>query len=311
MSITWKILACKTGVQYEIEDRGCYSRGIAKGSVPAGELLPGRELLEDELWHARVVAFDGKKLTFRYKEQDITIGPEDIWASSFVSVPAVYVHESQGLMVWLEAVPAEEADPEMVFNRLTELLSQMRENAGEGRQWKNIPIAREYLGLLKNACDGVLGREDIMFACDAIFNEDLLFEHDVPRLCRSFLMLHTLTFHKPDDGHKYDEGILSVMDLGKIRTRLDMYVRPNTRMDRMEWYVENTGASLKFDPIEMTPLWEEMVYEVEAECERRLEGQRRGMGYCYNYWSCKKEVLAERGIEWHSPKDMNPRVHFD
>jgi hypothetical protein len=50
---------------------------------------------------------------------------------------------------------------------------------------------------------------------------------------------------------------------------------------------------------------------VEKECDERLAGEHKGMGFCFSYWSTKKAVLAKYGIEWDSPATMNPRVMFD
>ena len=62
---------------------------------------------------------------------------------------------------------------------------------------------------------------------------------------------------------------------------------------------------------ERTPLWEEINQEVEAEADALLGDEPRGMGFCFGYWSAKRGVLAKRGIEWHDPHQMNPRVMFD
>ena len=35
-------------------------------------------------------------------------------------------------------------------------------------------------------------------------------------------------------------------------------------------------------------------------------------GACYSYWDIKKRILKyDYGIEWKSPKEMNPRIVFD
>ena len=43
----------------------------------------------------------------------------------------------------------------------------------------------------------------------------------------------------------------------------------------------------------------------------KVKGMPRGMGFCFSYWSAKKSVLESYGIEWRSPRQMNPRVLFD
>ena len=76
-------------------------------------------------------------------------------------------------------------------------------------------------------------------------------------------------------------------------------------------FIERYQRHLKFDPVERTPQWEAMYYEVERECDRRLGDTPRGMGFCFAYWSTLRQVLHERGIDWRSPSEMNPRVMFD
>ena len=78
-----------------------------------------------------------------------------------------------------------------------------------------------------------------------------------------------------------------------------------------EEFRERYHRHLKADPIERTPLWEEIYSEVEEECDRRLGDTRRGMGFWFAYWSTLATVLSEHGIQWHSPSEMNPRVMFD
>jgi len=50
---------------------------------------------------------------------------------------------------------------------------------------------------------------------------------------------------------------------------------------------------------------------VERRLYEKLKNQPRGMGFCFEYWSAKRDLLAEYGIEWRSPGVMNPRVMFD
>jgi hypothetical protein len=35
------------------------------------------------------------------------------------------------------------------------------------------------------------------------------------------------------------------------------------------------------------------------------------MGFCFAYWSARREVLEAHGIQWRSPHIMNPHVMFD
>lgn len=69
---------------------------------------------------------------------------------------------------------------------------------------------------------------------------------------------------------------------------------------------------LRTDPVEYTWKWETIYYEVEDELDRRLANVPRQMGFCFQYWAMKRELLMEKyGIDWRSPSQMNPRVMFD
>lgn len=69
---------------------------------------------------------------------------------------------------------------------------------------------------------------------------------------------------------------------------------------------------LRTDPVEYTWQWEKIYYDVEAELDRRLANVPRQMGFCFQYWAMKRELLMEKyGIDWRSPSQMNPRVMFD
>lgn len=69
---------------------------------------------------------------------------------------------------------------------------------------------------------------------------------------------------------------------------------------------------LRTDPVEYSWEWEKIYYDVEAELDRRLANVPRQMGFCFQYWAMKRELLMEKyGIDWRSPSQMNPRVMFD
>jgi len=79
----------------------------------------------------------------------------------------------------------------------------------------------------------------------------------------------------------------------------------------MEEYCKKYSKILKFDPIERTQKWEDVIYDVEQECAEILKDEPKGMGFCFSYWSTKRSVLEKYGISWKSPGSMNPRVMFD
>lgn len=74
--------------------------------------------------------------------------------------------------------------------------------------------------------------------------------------------------------------------------------------------IRETGH-LKSDPVEWTSRWEEVIDDADRITYSRLKDMPRGMGFCYALWYERTNVLQEFGIEWKSPKVMNPKVLFD
>lgn len=69
---------------------------------------------------------------------------------------------------------------------------------------------------------------------------------------------------------------------------------------------------LRNDPVEYTRQWEEIFYDVEDELEERFANAPRQMGFCFQFWSAKVELLKDKyNIAWRTPAQMNPRVMFD
>ena len=206
-------------------------------------------------------------------------------------------------------------DLEASVNRLVKIIDQLRENVtGEDYKiWKNIPLAREMRDILRGippVKGEFIDATGIVVCCDSIFQEHLLDQRDCPRLCLDFLTIRkaAAAARTPED-EKYQPGcFLDPQEVEAIQKNLGSYIDSSISM---EAWVKATGAHLKFDPVERSERWEEIIYEVEKECDRQLKGEARGMGFCFAYWSVKKAVLAQYGIDWQSPSAMNPRVMFD
>ena len=73
--------------------------------------------------------------------------------------------------------------------------------------------------------------------------------------------------------------------------------------------VMNRRRNLKHDPVEMTEEYLAVIDEVDEKIEKNR--QLCGFGSCHHVWSLKTDYLAEKGITWHSPVVLNPRVRFD
>ncbi len=71
-------------------------------------------------------------------------------------------------------------------------------------------------------------------------------------------------------------------------------------------------GNLKKDRIEYSRRWEEVYYDVEDELDEMFAGTRRRMGFCFEYWQAKADLLARKyRILWRNPHQMNPNVMFD
>lgn len=191
------------------------------------------------------------------------------------------------------------------IQRIIGNVNQMRENSQEMRTWKNIPLAKECVGLLQNIDDPEETPMGKALACEAVIQQ--LPEYDVPRFVLSILR-YKLELVQQSDEHD-PERYPTAEEVQEEIQRLEDYIDTDHVSDAT--FHERYHRHLKADPVERTPQWEENYYEVEKECDRRLGDTPRGMGFCFGYWSTLRQVLAERGINWKSPSQLNPGVMFD
>lgn len=190
-------------------------------------------------------------------------------------------------------------------NRIVANAKQMQKNSEDMRMWKNIPLAKECVELLKSIDDPEDTPMGKALACEAIIQQ--LPEYDVPRLVLSILRYELELVQQSDeqDPDRYP----TAEDLQADIQRLEDYIDTEHVSDAT--FRERYHRHFKSAPIERTPKWEENYYEVEKECDRRLGDEPRGMGFCFGYWSTLQQVLSERGILWQSPHVLNPGVMFD
>jgi hypothetical protein len=193
-------------------------------------------------------------------------------------------------------------EQENIASRIIDLVDEMRHNSQDMRMWNNIPLAQECMQLLRKLDDSDETPMGKALACNAICEQ--LPEYDVPRLVLEILCLERQLVEQAAD----EEG-LTLDEVDAEIQRLSDYI--DTDRVSPETFMKRHHRHLNFDPVERTQLWEDVYYEAEQECDRRLGDTPRGMGFCFAHWSTFRQVLAERGIRWRSPSEMNPRVLFD
>ena len=189
--------------------------------------------------------------------------------------------------------------------RIISNVDKMRENLQDMRMWKNIPLAKECIQLLKELDSTEETPMGKALACGAVVAQ--LPEYDVPRLVLSILRYKLELIQASDE--QDDDLYPTEEEVRQDILRLEDYI--DTEHVSVSDFMKKYNRHLRFAAVERTPQWEDNYYEVEQECDRRLGDTPRGMGFCFGYWSTLRTVLEERGIEWQSPHELNPRVMFD
>ena len=186
--------------------------------------------------------------------------------------------------------------------RIIRNVDAMQKNREQMADFRNYPLAQETMTLIEGLGDAEepLGKA---YACNAVIEQ--LSEYDTPRFVLGLLRRE---LEWVEASEEKSDWLTPDYIRGEI-ARLEAYIDEDGLS--MEEFCKQFGRHLLFDPIERSPRWEEIYYEVEAECDRRLGDAPRGMGFCFGYWAVKQGVLATYGIDWRSPQAMNPHVMFD
>lgn len=187
---------------------------------------------------------------------------------------------------------------EQKIQTLGKLFSTMVENYNTfGAIWKNIDLGKQALSIMKELPDVVEGEFDTPADKASILDQmlDQMEETLSPRFCIE-VRKHIQELDADDESN--NQSLEQLFDF--IDTDLPL-----------EEYCKKYNKLLKFDPIERTQEWEDIIYKVEKECAEILKDEPTGMGFCFSYWSTKRSVLQKYGICWKSPSIMNPGVIFD
>lgn len=278
--------------------------------VPVDELEEGKTIRLSEYRNLKVISLTDEELTFVINNSKPYILNRywQVLGTVSMGIPNEYVSESERF-VFLFETPVEEAD-EGAEERVKTLLGSLTETDS----WKNIPVVRELLHLFK---DYIPLRDDSvdlayrMEMCSVIADSDTLAASETPRLCQTlfeYVAYCDTLLDKDDPVPELDQSFKRIWD-NRIYN-LAWTTDPDMTDEQWESVV-GYGGHLRYDLVQRTPEWEKCIYEVEKECAERLKDQPRGMGFCHAYWPVKREVLAEHGITWRTPAQMNPKVRFD
>ena len=294
---------------HESIDMGLRNYEVNGSYTPLADLTPGSEWVVAQCdgqinpddpgetghleWLLTVDKLTDRTLDFTLNGIRYTLNRQwQVLGTESIGIFNPYLAESARLIIFFSTNEGDADD----FTRLSELGELMTENSSHGNIWKNIPLAREAMHLLKDKrkCCSTEQAQDF---CKAAFKSYWIDEKETPRLYLSYLdFYHWLL------GSTYYNEDLTYRLLDAINPEIS---------DEQFLEQEKAYRSLLFDPIQRTPLWEEITYDVDKECDEILKDEPRFMGFCHLYWSTKRAVLAKHGIQWRSPSAMNPRVIFD
>lgn len=185
------------------------------------------------------------------------------------------------------------------------LVAEANANRIGGPVWQNAGLCRvmlRYGRVLERFSDHGDIADTLCSAAERM--EDSLFDH--PRLKAELVrfiieLLHGLECREGHDISSTDHFMEQLAMLERNIAWAD-----SGQLDR----VEQTGHE-RYDPVEWTELYENVIDDASRQALDRLKGHPRGLGFCHAYWSELGDALAERGVEWRSPALMNPHTLYD
>ena len=311
MSLQFNILKIETSSDSGVGNRIKFWECVSVDALVPGYTFSvyGRELT--------VMSIDEEEMVFNYRDRTLKINRH--W--QVLGTPAFDTSNDripkEARNVFFFSKDKDEVS-DWSYEYASALIDQMNKNIEEGNIWKNIPLVREFIHELKDVApfrsDNINPAYKAHYiAC--MLENDYIDKREAPRLFQSLCELYRLyrDFELPSD---YNDYLNEKFDRNYFR-QIDKWIYdfawivayPTSEVALNCW--NGLGGMLKVDPVQATPEWEDVIYEVEKEVDEQLMGEPRCMGFCFSYWNAKRAALARRGIEWRSPSAMNPRVMFD
>lgn len=167
-----------------------------------------------------------------------------------------------------------------------------------GPSWKNEALCYEIVRYMPSIIEEGSHMSMAYNVCGRA--AEVLFNH--PRLKLDLLMLQS-------DASDDEDTELGIDELSAEIARLQFNIMA-ADSGRFNEIIE-TGH-LRRDPVEWTAEFENVIAEAEAKADAELTDVPRGMGFCFAWWHTLATILKrDYNIDWRSPAQMNPQVHFD
>ena len=311
MEQLFNIIRIETSMDMGVGNRRKQWTSIADDDLVAGNVFDiyGRELT--------IVDVNENEMTFNYWDKTHVVNRKwQVLGTPEFGIPNERI-SVQGRFIFFFSKDMD-IECEWSEDHAAELIDQMNENKNEGNLWKNIPVMREIIHEFKDVApfrtDCINPVHKAHYIASLLEN-DYIDKRETPRLFQSMCELYRL-YRDFEDASDYDDYLQEHFDRYYFR-QVDKWIY-KFAMIVSDPYWEHAlqcwnglGGMLKVDPVQATPEWENVIYEVEKEVDEQLKDEPRGMGFCHSYWSAKRAALARRGIVWRSPSAMNPKVMFD
>lgn len=300
----------------ETIDDGSPYRKFEIKRVPLSKLKLGAEIKISKQRKMNIVKLTDEELTFFIDDQrSYTLNRywQVLGTVKFDCYPTYCEKDTERFAFYFET-EVDRPEPG-VYDRVVEIYQTMKENAEDMDIWKNIPLARELMHLLKDCCplrdEGMVDPSARMSAMQQMTEGYLLSDQDLPRLFLSFYqyweICDDLRIKEDGEPNNYKRFHNS---LGDKLFKFSWMSDPNITCDLYE-RLFGKDSTLRFDTLQLSPQWEKEVYDIEKETFEDVKDFPRGMGFCFAYWSSKTATAAKHGFRWRSPRVMNPKVRFD
>ena len=198
------------------------------------------------------------------------------------------------------------------LNILYGLFERVDDNEESNKGWKNLKLAKEIYSVIRDLplrIEGELTPYAHICFIDYILTHSQI--EDMPRFAleayRHALPLFDEIREDDIELELLSEYEVSREDILEKIAYLEDYIDPEVTVEEFCDKYE----CLKFDDVERSEKWEEIIYSVEKVCGEQMDGDLQGMGFCHEYWKLKADVLKQFGIEWKNPAQCNPNCLFD
>jgi len=212
---------------------------------------------------------------------------------------------------------------ELTVNTATDLVSvavlYCQFSSAEKKPWKAIPVLDRVRGALRFLKDFIADREVLASTLQTVGNH-YAYAGFFPEAAEYFSMALQETTeenmaYELAASYLYYHIRSGELINGEVTSRMETRFGKRRAKEMIETARRENEESLLLDPVEHTPEFLKIRFEIEREVDADLsasvEENKATTAFCFSYWSTKKKLLYEKfQIRWKTPAEMNPNVRF-